>query len=223
MVISHKHKFIFIHNYKVAGTSITKSLSPYGIKNPTNSHILNSILGSPLVNNFEVTRRGVDILLNKSPIERIPSHITAQQLSEITSQEKWDTYFKFGFVRNPWDWQVSLYHYALQSPEHHQYNLTNSFNLFSRYIEWRVREDKVLQKSFFYSKTSRKLVDFIGKMENISTDFQKVCAKIGIESHLPHSNKSKRKRNYREYYNEHTKELIEKHFKEDIDQFDYTF
>ena len=89
MVISHKHKFIFIHNYKVAGTSITKSLSPYGIKNPTNSHILNSILGSPLVNNFEVTRRGVDILLNKSPIERIPSHITAQQLSEITSQEKW--------------------------------------------------------------------------------------------------------------------------------------
>ncbi len=29
MLISHSHKFIFIHVYKVAGTSITKALAQY--------------------------------------------------------------------------------------------------------------------------------------------------------------------------------------------------
>ena len=34
MIISHRKKFIFIHNYKVAGTSIRNALDKYNNKSP---------------------------------------------------------------------------------------------------------------------------------------------------------------------------------------------
>ena len=67
------------------------------------------------------------------------------------------------------------------------------------------------------------LVDFIGKFENLETDFKYICKKINInEVKLPHKNKTIRK-NYREYYNENTKNIIADWYKKDIDYFKYKF
>src|SRR5690606_20911543 len=67
-----------------------------------------------------------------------PGHITANDFRSQIPKSIFEEYFKFAFVRNPWDWQVSLYEYARQSPTHHEHVLTNSFKNFDDYIEWRV-------------------------------------------------------------------------------------
>ena len=67
------------------------------------------------------------------------------------------------------------------------------------------------------------LVDFIGKFENLESDYDYICEKLNIKDHkLPHKNKSKRK-NYREYYNDSTKQIIADWYKKDIDYFNYKF
>ena len=124
-------------------------------------------------------------------------------------------------MRNPWDWQVSLYHYARQTRKHFQYNLIKNFT-FDEYIEWRVLHDLHLQKSFLTDENGKVLVDFIGKLENIETDFSTVCQKLGIEMRLPHRNKSKHD-SYRKYYTDKTNQLVTEAFAEDIAMFDYEF
>lgn len=204
MVICHGHKFIFVHNYKVAGTSIREALQHLTIP-PEESY-------------FNWIRQKLGLLPSSSSF---PDHITAIELKEKLPANMFNQYYKFCFVRNPWDWQVSLYHYAKDDPTHFQYELMQQMD-FTEYIHWRVTQDKHLQREFMYDAQGNCLVDFIGKIENLNEDFDKICAHLGIESKLPHSNKSAHKK-YQAYYTDETRQLVAEHFKEDIETFDYEF
>lgn len=137
MIISHQKKIIFIHNYKVAGTSLRKSLSHFNNKNFRSSKRIDKlkfILG----------------LYPKIYTSEFPRHIKAIELKKQLPAKVFNNYFKFGFVRNPWDWQVSLYTYMLKKEDHHQHDLIKSMKNFGEYIDWRVHNDLHLQKDFFY-------------------------------------------------------------------------
>ena len=110
MLISHEHKFIFVHVYKVAGTSITKALECF-------AHKPNLILAF-------LRRLGI----NQSSHEysKLHTHSTAIEIKNNIPEQIFNTFFKFAFVRNPWDWQVSLYHYMLQNTAHRQHKLIKS-------------------------------------------------------------------------------------------------
>ena len=86
MVISHSKKFIFIHNYKVAGTSIENALTPYSNKTFWKSGF----------------RDQLKFLFNSYPSiysSDFQSHITAAELKNSIPEEMFSSYFKFGFVR----------------------------------------------------------------------------------------------------------------------------
>jgi hypothetical protein len=66
------------------------------------------------------------------------------------------------------------------------------------------------------------MLDFVGKMENIESDFTKICNTIGVKAKLPRLNTTNH-RDYRSYYNKNTSRIIEKYFIEDIELFNYDF
>jgi len=205
MLISEPHKFIFIHIYKNAGTSITDALLPFAASR---------------------WRIRANALLNKVGIGGLyptpyPGHITAAELIAKMGQESFDSYFSFAFVRNPWDWQVSLYNFMLKTPKHHQHRLVSGFRNFDEYIEWRCTRDVHLQKDFVYSG-DHQLVDFIGRYENLHDDFQTICSRIGISARLPMLNVSST-RPYQDYYSRKSVELVRKTFEPDIRLLGYDF
>jgi hypothetical protein len=210
MQISHRHKFIFVHIYKVAGSSIDEAIKEVAF-NP--NHLL------------------VDKVLRKLRLHGLPfyryrnlhRHMTAQEIKGILPASIFNTYYKFGFVRNPWDWQVSLYHWTLETPEHYQHKLFKSMAGFDEYIRWRVApENKVLQKSFLMDQDENLLVDFVGRFETLEKDFKKVCERVKITTYLPHINKSTH-RDYQTYYDANSRELVREHFAPDINYFGYDF
>ncbi len=207
MIISNKNKFIFIHIHKCAGTSITNSLSLRTLS-------FTDKVSTWLHRNFGLTK--------PNHIKYEP-HITARDLREQMGAKKFDSYFSFAISRNPWDWQVSLYTYMRSNKDHWQHELALKFKDFDDYIRWRCDGNYQLQKEFVCSSDGELLLNFVGKMENLDEDFKYVCRTVGlplielkqdnVTNHLP----------YPKFYNDHTRELVETTFAEDIEFFGYSF
>ena len=156
----------------------------------------------------------------KSP--EFGGHITANELSQELPSDVYDNFFKFAFVRNPWDLQVSLYSFMLQNKRHRQHELIKSMANFDEYLDWRVTKDMNLQSDFIVNSNGNVIVDFVGKFENLRSDFSHISETIGIKAKLSHLNKSRHK-DYRRYYTQRTIDLVNDKFLNDIDLFDYSF
>lgn len=155
-------------------------------------------------------------------VEQMGEHVSASELRQRIDPAVFDDYYKFAFVRNPWDWQVSLYHYIRSRRLHPQHREVKALPDFDAYLRWRVTQDLVLQKSFVADAQGNLLVNMLGYYESLNQDFAAICQDIGIKSTLPHKNISKHQ-DYRQYYSNASRRLVEKHFAEDIEYFGYKF
>jgi hypothetical protein len=139
--------------------------------------------------------------------------------------------FAFGFVRNPWDRMVSLYHFRCQKD-----NQNNKFD------QQRLKDfgfEKCLLTSILGVNhppwTSPELnmtndamtwlegCDYIGRYENLQKDFDTICCSLRLEKkELPHTNSSKHI-DYREYYTTEMVDYVAETHKRTIDIFGYGF
>ena len=148
----------------------------------------------------------------------------SQERRHEVGRKQFETYFKFGFVRNPWDRVVSLYerNEALQ--------LRNRMS-FDQFVEWmQYSSSACLQPSphryqldWFVDPNGTILADFIGKFERLEADWAFVAQKLGVNPELPHWRPNPRARHYTEYYNDETKQLVADKFRVDIEHFGYEF
>jgi len=207
MLISKKNSFIFIHIYKNAGTSATNALLPFALSQW--QLIVHKALKKARV---------------PSPFEPQPfhAHIKVSEIIESLGRKKFNSFFSFAIVRNPWDWQVSLYKYMLKSKTHHQHELVSKLGSFDEYIKWRCKNEVRYQKDFIYSNNNELLVNYVARFENLDADFDKICSHIGVAASLPKLNVSNTKP-YQEFYSEETKELVRQTFKPDIELLNYDF
>lgn len=206
MLISRKYRFIFVHIYKNAGTSISTALMPFAV--------------APLP--YQLYRILKKVGLSIRNPQPCPLHLQASELMKVIGEENFRSYFSFAIVRNPWDWQVSLYNYSLKTPGHYQHEFIKSLGSFTAYLDWRCTKEVRYQKDFIYSQNGEQLVKYIGRYECLDDDFREICARIGISASLPRLNIS-REKPYQEYYTSETIELVHKAFMLDIETFGYEF
>ena len=126
-------------------------------------------------------------------------------LAEI-GRERWERYFSFGFVRNPWDRLVS--HYAMirerideltpeqrAEPRPFKIELWNYVHHFSHDFDSFLDNctgliwDRDCYKSFLFNQidylsddNGEIVVDYIGRFENFEQDANAALARIGIEA-----------------------------------------
>ena len=206
MILSHSKKFIFVHLYKTGGTSIRRCLEKHDSAYKIHHWAKSKLTSKPVFN---------------SPIAH--KHATARTIRETVGAEVFDRYFSFCFVRNPWAWQVSLYHYVLKDHSHDQHDLFKSFQGFDEYLAWRCDGNVQFQKDYLVDDQDKQIVEFVGRMENLDQDFQTICEKLRLDlPALPHLNQSVSK-NYRSFYNPQAEAMLAEAFKPDIDFLGYEF
>lgn len=125
---------------------------------------------------------------------------------------EFNSYFVFGFVRNPWDRIVSIYHGRQQR----LHDRLPPFDVF-------VRKINAAPQAYWFKHNGKIRAHFIGRFEHLERDFNQVCRATGIgEVPLPHMNKSIH-RHYKDYYTPELQSIVSQKYHEDIETFGYTF
>lgn len=218
MILSDKKKFIFIHIFKTAGTSISDELLPY------------ARLKERFVYQFRLTRKLV------TAVERIfklqdegqkrftgfHKHSTANAIKTKLGDSTYANYFTFCFVRNPYDHMVSLYHYIRESKSH-KFNQQANRLTFTEFVAFYIGQSPLRQVDFIFNK-DEKIVEFIGRFENISEDFKSIADRIGIKSkNLGVLNSSRRGDDFMRYFDdERTLIMFNRYFENDFKYLGYS-
>lgn len=156
---------------------------------------------------------------------------------EIFDSRKFNNYFKFAFVRNPWDRFLSAYLYLNKGGDNSfdkawsDSNLSefNSFAEFTNSLTDEKQAANILswmhftpQYLYVCNHKSNIVVDFIGRFENLNEDYERIRNKLGISSELPHLRKTKSNR-YQDYYTEESRKIVANLYQKDIEIFNYSF
>ena len=160
-------------------------------------------------------------------------HLSFEQLY-YSNPKKAMTYFKFTFVRNPWDRLVSAYHFLLaggmnaNDSNWGRDNLTQYVD-FNDFVKNWLNEKNVNtyihfipQHRYVESSNGVVKVDFVGKTETLSKDIEVVTQKLGKQIHLEKTNESKHGL-YIDYYNQASIDIVSRVYQRDIELFGYKF
>ncbi len=210
MIVSHKYKFIFIHIDKCAGTSITLAMAPHLGEEDL-------VLGC--------TKEGEKRSVEGRKAKSLWKHATAQRAKTVLGDEIWNSYFKFTFVRNPWDMVVSTYHWWLKTSWNDAMGRSKKIRAMKDFKEYvlspYVREKNCLD--YISDENGDIIVDFMGRHEKLEVDFSYICGRVGLPNiELLHENKSKHK-SYNDYYDQDSRRRVRELFNRDIEYFHYRF
>jgi hypothetical protein len=152
-------------------------------------------------------------------------------------EDEWKKYFKFAFVRNPWDRMVSWYSMIINTPEKvtklrlYARNNSTNFEEFLRNCTDSISDDDGIQSfsknqlDYLIDGNGKLAVDYIGRFESLDKSFKYFLKKVNFDDKikLPHVNHGSLHKHYSTYYNESTREIVAERFLKDIEKFSYSF
>lgn len=227
MIVSHRHRLIFLKTRKTAGTSVEIALSrfcgPDDIVTPigTADEVIRAAAGGVGAQNHRMPLRMArrDELVRWARGERphLFNHITADRVRTLVGPAVWDGYTKVSIERNPWDAMVSLYHWATRGNEEpisfrafldtpRAARLAGNFDIYG--IDGRIEADRVM------------------RFESLAEEFAAVTAELGLpgSAELPHAKSAVRpKGDFRPYYDDTTAAVVAQMCARQVKAFGYRF
>jgi len=207
MPISDTHHCIFVHIPKCAGTSIESVLGMHGtVKGVGIEPYLNQKMDN-------------DALFGKGA-----QHYSLEKLRETIPQNKYTAYFKFTFVRNPWDRFVS--HIAWAGSKWYEKEMLTKDEvdeaIRSLVANNESNDHLATQTSYIYDIDGQSDIDFIGRFEEIEDHWKKLKVILKINKDLPNRMSSSH-RHYSHYLTDSQVAVIGDYYSEDISRFNYKF
>lgn len=151
------------------------------------------------------------------------------------SPSKFSSFFKFCFVRNPFDRAFSTYTYLKAGGNgttdlYWMKKINESYPTFEMFVmnyldSANIHEHPIFvpQYLFIFDYKYKLMVDFVGRFETIDEDFKFVAEKIGLVDELPHHNKSKHQKNdfRNEYINDEMRQKVAGLYRKDFELLGY--
>jgi hypothetical protein len=207
MIISHQHRFIFAAVPKTGTHSVRQALREH-------------------MSSEDLEQVGL-FVKKRFPFAELAQighgHLTLQQVRPFIGEETFSRYFKFAFVRNPFDRFVSYCAFMARKD--------GSFDRNPRQVMhqllFRIRPmHHVLfqpQHVFLTGENGELLTDDVGRVEDMQTCYDAMCRRIGIPSRALEQVNSSRRGSYRGYYDQRLIDGVRELYGRDLELFGYNF
>jgi Sulfotransferase family len=206
MIISRQHKFIFVAVPKTGTHSVRRALRTH--------------MGP---DDHEQVGLFIRRLLPYPELAALQhGHLSLSQVRPHIGEEAFQAYFKFAFVRNPFDRFVS--YCAFMSRDNGEFE-RNPRGVMSAILA-EPPKDHILfapQHAFVADNSSKILADAIGRVEDMQTHYDNFAGRLGFATTLLERANGSRRGEYRAYYNDALVEGVSALYRRDLELFDYRF
>lgn len=230
MLYKHLPKLLKLYNY--FNLRVIYKYVPKSIRNKINLFLFPIVSKAPKQKYIfiHINKTG-GTSINKALGLKGRRHFTVSEIIQKIGKNKVSSCFVFVVVRNPWAKVVSHYNYRIKT---NQTSMRDNSISFTKWVQQTYGPKKnrfyynnpkmfLPQSEWIKDENGNILIDKIIRFENLNDDFLEMTKFLGFKNiSLPKINKTK-KVDYRDYYNDRTKKIIEEWFSEDIRLFNYSF
>lgn len=207
MIVSHQQRFIFVAIPKTGTHSVRQGLREH--------------MGP---DDMEQARLFVEKSFPIPEIARMGhGHISLAEIRPFLGDDVFGDYFKFAFVRNPFDRFVS---YCAFVTSREGSFLRDPKRVMRHFLFTAPPTSHIIfrpQHLFLTDREGTLLSDYLGKVEEMQASYDAVCERIGISSTLlDHANRSRRG-DYRDYYDQELIDGVAKIYARDLELFGYDY
>ena len=211
VLVSHRYKFIYFKNLKVAGTSVESFFGQFCV-DPSKKYTYQGQADQ------QISKYGILGGRGGGKGNQWMRHKSAKKVKRDLGSQKFNSYFKFCVVRNPWDKVVSQFFFANPGK--------NSVSAFNRHI---ARKNIGTKNWGAHTLNDKPICDYYIRFENLESGIKEVCRKLGIKPDLANfpqfksQYRPRARKDYHSMYSTKTRKLIRERHKKEIQYFGYKY